>query len=84
MTVVLTKRTKVKKVELIPESAPEPETVLCEEPKLATIKREVEKCSEPCIFEAWSKGLCYQHFRESQGFKFSETQGKFIKTKEKR
>jgi hypothetical protein len=80
----LTRRSQPKKPEPIPARAPEPETVLCEEPKLAPIKREVEKCSELCIFEAYRNSLCYQHFRESQGFKFSETQGKFIKTKEKK
>jgi hypothetical protein len=41
----------------------------------------VEKCSELCIFEAYGNGLCYQHYRESQGFKFDEKQGKFIKEK---
>lgn len=80
----LTKRTKAKKLEPIPACAPEPETVLCEEPKIAPIKREVEKCSELCIFEAYHGTLCFQHYKESQGLKFDETQGKYIKTKEKK
>jgi len=79
----LTRRSQPKKPEPIPARAPEPETVLCEEPKLATIKREIEKCSEPCIFETYHGTLCFQHYKESLGFKYDEKQGKFVKAKEK-
>lgn len=80
----LTRRVQPKKSEPIPAREPEPETFTCEEPKTAAIKRNVELCSESCIFEVYHGTLCFQHYRESQGFKFDEKQGKYVNTKEKK
>lgn len=79
----MTRRTKPKKAEPIKAVAPEPETFLCEEPKCAPIKNERENCSEPCIFQAYRNGLCFNHFKESQGFVFDSTKKIFVKKKEK-
>ena len=34
-----------------------------------------------CKFAAWRAGLCYRHFRESQGFLFDAVLKRFIKAK---
>ncbi len=78
----MTRRSKPKVVKVKPE-APEPETFLCEEPKCAPIKSENESCSEICVFHAYRNGLCFNHFKESQGFVFDKSQKVFVKKKGK-
>jgi len=71
------------KPEPIPPRETESETKLCEEPKMAVIKREIERCNELCILEAYRNGLCFHHYKISQGFVFNEKHRRYIKEKNK-
>lgn len=76
-------RRKMAKAESIPPRAPdEPTTFLGEEPKCAPINRERINCSETCIFEAWSDGLCYSHWKEKNGYVLNAKKI-YVKKKEK-
>jgi hypothetical protein len=64
------------KVETVVET-----TLLCEAPKMAEIdKSSFERCRE-CPLEVWRNKLCYEHFREKQGFEFDSEQKLFKKRK---
>ena len=32
-----------------------------------------------CKLKAWRKGLCFLHWKESQGFKFDSARGVFVR-----
>jgi len=39
-------------------------------------------CTKPgCKFHQWRNGLCYSHFRQSQGYTFNPQRKTFIKAK---
>ena len=79
----MTRRTKPKPVPK-PTQEVEPETKACEEPKMAMIEREVERCNESCVFEAYRDGLCFNHYKINQGFVFNEKQNRYVKKEKKK
>jgi len=67
----------------IPAREPEAETTLCVDPEPVKVKREVLKCSEPCIFAEYRDGLCFHHHKLSQGYVLDEKQNCYIKKEKK-
>jgi|GraSoiStandDraft_41_1057321.scaffolds.fasta_scaffold328239_3 hypothetical protein len=45
----------------------------------------MKRCTKSgCKFHPWRKGLCYTHWRESQGFVFDPVQKVFVRLKRMR
>lgn len=76
MNTKMTRRTTAAKPEPIPVA--EPETTLCPDVPTVIEPRVIVRCAE-CNFEVWRKGLCFTHWKESQGFVFNETTKTFVK-----
>jgi hypothetical protein len=71
----MTRRTTAKKTVAVVE----PETTICPAVETAALpKREIIQCSE-CNLEEWRSGLCYSHWKESEGFVFDEDTKVYIR-----
>jgi hypothetical protein len=77
-------RRKISSAKVTPtKPAPEVEpagTTLCAEVVPAAVVREVERCKRCKKFEVWSqpKKLCYECWRENQGYTFDVEQNRFV------
>lgn len=66
------------------EQAEEPETTVCAGAEPATIEHvPIVRCTE-CSNQEWRKGLCYHHWKLSQGFEFDEEKKSYVKAQTKR
>jgi hypothetical protein len=75
----MTRRTTGKKSVPVVAAAPEPETTLCDFKETVITKRERVLCTDCNFHEEWRDGLCFTHWKESQGFVFDETKKVFVK-----
>ena len=71
----MTRRTTAKKAVAVVE---EPTTVPCEEVETIIEKREIVRCRD-CNNQEWRNGVCFTHWKESQGFVFDEDRKVFVK-----
>lgn len=72
----LTRRKAISKVQPIEEIEPVV-TVVCP-PAEVVVSRARLLCSR-CNNNEWSNGLCYEHFKNSQGLMYDEEQNRFVR-----
>lgn len=58
--------------------APEPETTLCAPVEEVPIERKRDLCTKCRQMDAWRNGLCYDHYKESEGFVYDAEQNRYV------